>query len=89
MKKRIVEPSVEIVRFGISVVATSISCNCWDGVFNYGTDEDCPNLNLPTCNCKKNISDPSLGNCVVPSESKAAADPIPPTDFIPPTDSTT
>ena len=65
MKVRFVEPTYEVIRFGEKILTVS-DCVCWDGSIDWGegSNTECPNLNLPECQCKLNTTDPSLGNCV-------------------------
>jgi len=66
VKQSFEKPICEIVRFHNNVITDSTNCICWDGNQDWGegADSECPNLNLPECQCKLNVTDPSLGNCV-------------------------
>ena len=66
MKKIFIKPVCEVIYLSSSIITDSVNCQCWDGEIDYGAgaDETCPNLNSPECGCKRNTTDPNLGNCV-------------------------
>ena len=65
MRKQFEEPKVELIRFDDKILTVS-NCGCWDGRTDWGegADSTCPNLNLPEFQCKLNMTNPELGNCV-------------------------